>query len=314
MNSTVSVVIPTCGRQNYFLACVRSLLSQTYAPVEIILVDNSSDRSAGRQIRGLFPGVHVHVPLNNLLYAGGMNKGIELSSGEFVLCLNDDVVLDPSFIAQALNGFEMGCKVGMVNGKILRMDGKTLDSSGLFLTWMRTARERGYGVTDRGQFDKKEFIFGVSGVAALYRRETLDDIRDSHGWFDARFGMFYEDMDLAWRANRSGWQAVYVPTAVALHIRGGTVRTTGGAGKGWARKYLSDEVTADLVRNRYLMIIKNESWQGFLIHALPALFYDLLSWLYLLLVRPRVLQLFLSKRNELLTAWRERGRRQRSAR
>ena len=54
--------------------------------------------------------------------------------------------LDKKFIEEAIRGFFVDSKIGMVNGKVLRSSGKTLDSAGLFLTAWRTAKERGYGL------------------------------------------------------------------------------------------------------------------------------------------------------------------------
>jgi len=77
----------------------------------------------------------------NLFYCEALNKEIKMSKGNFTLCLNDDVVLDKGFITEAIRGFLLDPKIGMVSGKILRSDGKTIDSTGLFLSLWRTTKE-----------------------------------------------------------------------------------------------------------------------------------------------------------------------------
>ena len=139
-----------------------------------------------------------------MFYAKALNKGIENSIGDFILALNDDVILDKKYIQEALFGFYIGNDVGMVSGKILRRDRLTIDSTGLFLSPWRTARERGYSRKNNGQFNSQGHIFGVSGAIGFYRRKMLDNIKIGEDYFDSDFRMFYEDLDIAWRAHLFG--------------------------------------------------------------------------------------------------------------
>lgn len=294
MDCSVSVVIPTCGCHDYFVSCLDSLRKQTYPPVEVILINNSLSAPVEQKARGLYPSINIIAPDRNLYYGESLNRGIAMSAGEFVLCLNDDVSLEKDFIEEALKGFATDERIGMVSGKLLRLDRETLDSTGLFLSAWRTARERGYGREDHHQFEAGGPIFGVSGAAAFYRRKMLDAIQERGTWFDPDFRMFYEDLDLAWRANKAGWRGYYVPTALAYHVRGGSVRVEGGQGEAAARRYLNDEFNSDLIRNRYRAILKNETFFGFCLHAIPIVLYDLCVWGYVLCFKPRVIKLFFS--------------------
>ena len=118
----------------------------------------------------------------------------------------------------------LDAKIGMLSGKILRMDRETIDSTGLFLGRNRKAVERGYGKKDIGQYDKPGYVFGASGAVMFLRKSMLIDIKDENGYFDERFGMYYEDLDLCWRAQKKGWKAYYTPKATAYHVRGGTAQ------------------------------------------------------------------------------------------
>ncbi|MDD5465655.1 MAG: glycosyltransferase family 2 protein [Candidatus Omnitrophica bacterium] len=288
----VSVVIVTIGAKDYLKSCLDSLKRQTHPPFEIIVIDNSLKSGLAQDLNKLYPAVKIYPGSGDSFYAQALNKGINLAGGKFILCLNDDVVLDKDFIQQALKGFLVENNVGSVGGKILRSDGKTLDSTGLFLTPWRAAKERGYGRPDSGQFEKAGFIFGVNGAAAFYRKQMLEDVKDINGYFDLRFGMFYEDLDISWRAKRRGWPAYYIPTALAYHVRGGSFRPDSGIGKAVARRYLNDRLHCDLIKNRYLTISKNETFWGFLLHLVPVLIYDLCAWSYILIFCPRVIKLF----------------------
>jgi len=282
----ISVIIVTCARRDYLDPCLRSLRPQQGVDLEIIVINNASDERSSREIADSFKGIALYSFRENLLYCQALNFGIAKSRGEYVLCLNDDVVLDENYISQAWKGFFKDKKVGMVSGKLMRADKKTLDSTGLFLSYWRTARERGYGKPDRGQFEKPEYVFGVNGAAAFYSRAMLESIKEGEEYFDSRFGIFYEDLDVSWRAQRKGWLGFYVPSAVAYHIRGGTVRSAEGVNRPFARRYLNEDLFRDLVKNRYLTLIKNESFLGFLLHLPGILFYECLSWAHIMFFRP----------------------------
>ena len=273
--------------------CLDSVKAQSYPDLEVVVIDNSLNPDFSARIRESFTFIRLYSSPQNLYYGSSLNKGIQLSRGEFILCLNDDVFLDKEFVSEALKGFLIQDSIGMVSGKILRADGLTLDSTGLFLSLWRTARERGYGRPDTGQFEKAGFIFGVSGAAAFYRKKMLEEIRQGRDYFDPDFCMFYEDLDISWRANNRAWQAYYIPHAKAFHVRGGSLRPDSGLGRPIARKYLSDQLHGDLIKNRYLTILKNESFLGLFMHLVPIILYDLCAWAYVLFFRRKVIKIFL---------------------
>lgn len=92
------------------------------------------------------------------------------------------------------------------------------------------------------------------------------------------FGYFYEDLDVAWRAQNLGWRGYYDPSAIAYHVRGGSLREAKGKGQDFARNYLSDELVWELIKNRYLTLLKNESFFGILLHSPFILLYDIFAW------------------------------------
>lgn len=296
-NKIVSVIIPTIAKEDYLKKCLESLAAQAHPAQETIVMDNSLDAHLRQDIAQTYPSVKLYFSQYRLSYCASLNKGISISSGDFILCLNDDMVLDSRFIERALRGFLLDGKVGMVSGKILRSDKVTLDSTALFLSCYRTAKERGYNLKDKGQFEKEGYIFGVSGAAGFYRKDMLEDIKEGQDYFDSNFHFFYEDLDLAWRAHRAGWKGYYIPKAIGYHVRGGSVRNKTGINKPYARRYLSEELHLDLLKNRYMTIIKNESCLDFLSHLPCMLLYDLVLWSYILTFRaPLIKKFFLQLR------------------
>lgn len=92
-----------------------------------------------------------------------------------------------------------------------------------------------------GSYEQQEEVFALCGAAALLRRRMLDQI----GLLDERFFMYYEDVDLCWRARAAGWRMVYVPASVVRHVHSGS----SGAWSAFFRFHVE--------RNRLLMLIKN---------------------------------------------------------
>lgn len=289
----VSIIVVTVGKEHFLNSCLQSIEAQTYKTIEIIVIDDSLTDNLRVEIMNSFPKIKLFSSRKNLFYCNCLNTGIGMSSGDFVLCLNDDVMLDEKFIERALKGFFLDSKTGLVSGKILRSDRQTIDSAGLFLSYWRTVKERGYGYKDKGQFEKEEYIFGVNGAVAFYRKEMLDDIKEGQDYFDSSFHFFYEDLDIAWRAKQRGWRGYYIPDAKAYHFRGGSLRSQAGKDRPFARRFLDDASCVDLIKNRYLVIIKNESALDFFIHLPGIILYDLIAWSYVLSFRPRLIFKFI---------------------
>jgi len=303
--SLVSIVIVSCGANDYLMPCLDSVSKQAYISRETILIDNSGNFSFAGKIKSLFPTVKVYTSAQNLSFCASLNVGLNLSRGDFNLCLNDDVTLEPGFISEALKAF-VNNKVGIVSGKILRIDKVSIDSTGLFLSPWRAVKERGYGAKEIGQFNNPGYVFGVCGAAAFYRREMLEDIKQGSDYFDSDFGFFYEDLDIAWRAQNKGWEGYYVPAAIAYHARGGTARQKKGIGKKFARFYISEELQFDLIKNRYLTVIKNETLLGFLLHLPFMLIYDVAVFGFLVLFRRKVIPKLFSLPKFMKSAFRKR--------
>ena len=157
-----------------------------------------------------------------------------------------------------------------------------------------------------GKFEEEGYVFGVSGAAAFYRRNMLESLKVDSEYFDSDFGYFYEDLDIAWRAENSGWKGYYIPRAIAYHLRGGTARKQDGRGRRFARYYLNDELHYDLLKNRYLTIIKNDSLFKFLLNFPFIVLYDIVSWGFAILSRPGLVRMVFSQKIPVAAAFRKR--------
>ena len=286
MKSSYSIVAVVYNGVPFLEPLLNSLAAQTLPPDELIVVDNLSTDGS----RELLPGLLTSLPFPTRLlfenvnrgYCGAANRGLRQAPGEFVILLNQDTRLDKEFCREALKGFTGTSRVGMVSGRILRFDETTVDSLGQYLSRSLYPKERGYNTPWRSIQEEEREIFSVCGAVAFYRRAMLQEVAFQGEYLDEDFFMFFDDIDLGWRAQRRGWKARYAPEAIAFHSRSGTLSPGRKVGLFFRRPL---ELRYHLVKNRYLTLLKNASWRE-VIKALPFLLLRDLPLLFTLLSHP----------------------------
>jgi GT2 family glycosyltransferase len=103
----------------------------------------------------------------------------------------------------------------------------------------------GYGERDAGRFERTRHIEWASGAAIMVKREVFETVGD----FETAYWMYYEEVDLCFRARRSNFRVVYVPDAVVYHRLSATIdKTLDTSGKEY-----------HLQRSRILFVAKNWS-------------------------------------------------------
>jgi GT2 family glycosyltransferase len=261
----ISVVVVTWNNVNEIVACLESVESQSHPPIETIVIDNASLDGTADLVSSAFPQTQLHRNTKNEGFSKGCNQGFDLSKGDFILFLNPDVTLAPSYVEILLEGLENDPTAGSAGGKLYleHTEPRRLDSTGILLDKARWhPHDRGHGQHDNGQFNRKEYVFGVTAAAAIYRCQTLEECRVEGEIFDEDFFAYYEDVDLAWRAQLLGWRSLYVPEAVACHPR--------RKPKGHPRS-----VAIRSERNRYLLFLKNEQRATVLDNLASMIAYEL---------------------------------------
>jgi len=250
MTPKVAVNIVTFNSARDIAACLESLKRQTFLDFEIHVFDNASNDETLSIIEPFDVAYLTRSPVNTG-FCKAHNELARRFPSEYVLFLNPDTVLSPSFISELVNALDARPKAASGSGKLLRMDGKTIDSTGIVMLREQRHLDRGAGKPDTGQFENPEEIFGPSGAAAMYRRSALDDIAIDGQYFDEDFFAYREDADLAWRCRLFGWLSIYVPSAVAQHRRRVTPER---------RAALPKEINYHSVKNRFLLRLNNMTW------------------------------------------------------
>jgi len=223
----------------YLKPCLDSLLNQSYRDFELLVIDNNSGDGTAQRAEKILNGSvkqpvkwRVIANTKNLGFAKGHNLGIKESEGEFILFMNQDLILNGDFLKNIIGIFSSDEKAGAAQGKMLRQkaeDEKSvkkyvkeltkgyetqtdqrsdkepelsekvglvkssiIDTTGLEIFKNRRIIARGQGQEDKGQFDKTEEIFGVDGSLPVYRRSALEDLKIS-GFGLSGYEYFDED-------------------------------------------------------------------------------------------------------------------------
>jgi len=214
----LSVVVVNWNSIDDLRSCLRSLRSQTHEKLEIVVVDNGSSDGSAEMVAAEFPEVVLLRQRENLGFAEGCNRGIEASHGTWVALLNNDAVAEPNWARALVAAIERApSECGMLQSLLVyQQRPSVINSTGIELTYSGGGRDRDGG-RPLADAAPDENIFCPTAGAAAYRRAMLDSIKLPQGYFDRDHFMYYEDLDLGWRARLAGWSARYVPASVVLH-------------------------------------------------------------------------------------------------
>ena len=270
----LSIVIITYNSIIFIKHCLDSVFAQDYQHFEIIIVDNGSKDGTVSFIKANYPQAILIENEKNLGACKARNQGIEVAQGKWVLTLDCDIILEKDFLNKIISFVkEKEETIGIFQPKILKIDKKTIYSCGIYLTKLRRFYDIGKDEPDNGKFDKQRYIFGACSAATIYKRKMLEDIREDTGYFDERLFFLVEDVDLAWRAQKRGWKAIFYPEAICYHYGASSMLNKP------LRQYFC-------WRNRKILLTKCQLNKFSL--AIIYLFYDLPRFIFLFLFNPYV--------------------------
>ena len=248
-----SIIILNYNGAKFLQDCIDSIIRETHSSYEIIVVDNNSPDKSGELFSKKFPEIKFILNKDNLGVPEGLNIGIRNASGDFVVLLNNDLIVMPDWLENFFKAYE---KTGdaLYQPKSLKFrDPSILDGTGCMINIFGFGFARGKGLKDEGKYSKQEEISYASGTCMFAPRKIFDEI----GYFDPTFFAYHEELDLGWRARIFGYRSYYVPQTIIHHY--GSVHWK------W-----SPQVFYFLERNRWLVLLKNYSTKT-LLKLLPSL-------------------------------------------
>jgi GT2 family glycosyltransferase len=221
----VSALVVSYNAKDLLLQCLQAFYSSADVPVEAVVVDNDSSDGSAAAVTDEFPQATVLVQPKNVGYGRAANIGLERCQGRFVLLLGSDVKVDPQSVGRLADFLLTRPDAGAVGPRLLLSNGRPdpdarrafpLPSTlfyrtvGLSRLFPKSPRFGRYNMGHVPESDVHEMDAGT-GSCLMLRMAALDRV----GFFDPRYFMFGEDLDLCYRLKLGGWKVFYLPTAGA---------------------------------------------------------------------------------------------------
>lgn len=253
----ISVVIPTKNRFHDIIKCIESILVQALLPDEIVIVDSSDTDELKSNLDDLLhikiTFKYIHAPLS---LTQARNMGIKESTGDVIIFLDDDVILDKDYIKEIMHVFnnDLEKKVGGVTGNIINTEIKNHSFKHLigsniihilatifFLFKYSDGKFQPSGWPTFTRSDKITKIECLSGANMAFRKEIFNEFKFDE---NLRGYSFMEDDDIAYKVSRK-YQNIYTPFAKLIHNVSPTARD-----KAYARMKM-------MIENHYYLFKKN---------------------------------------------------------
>jgi len=197
---------------------------------ELIVADCETEEKTEMMMREDYPEVKFFPFKDNVGFQVVFNKGIEESTGDYVLLLNGDIIVTPESVEKLLAYIKENSEVGMVGPKLLNFNG-TLQYScfhyytPLTIIYRRISMLQNFGfakkhldwflMKDYDHANPKE-VDWLMGSAMLVSRDAISKV----GLMDSRFFMYMEDVDWCRRFWENRFKVVYCPLSVMNHYHG----------------------------------------------------------------------------------------------
>jgi GT2 family glycosyltransferase len=223
----VSALIVSHNEKELLLQCLRAFYATPDVPVDAVVVDNASTDGSAAAVASEFPNATVLIEKKNSGFGRAANVGLERCKGRFVLLLNPDVTVDAQAVGRLYDHLLTRPDAGAVGPRVLMPDGKRDPDArrafpvpstlfyrtvGLNRLFPRSPR---FGRHNMGHVDESDLHEMDAGTkdCLMLRMAAIDRI----GFFDPRYFMYGEDVDLCYRLKLGGWKVFYLPTATATH-------------------------------------------------------------------------------------------------
>ncbi len=193
---------------------------------EILLMDNCSNDSIIAFVRRNYPEISVRINKLRLGYGANHNQNLAIAKGKYIVLMNPDVILKPISLFLFLKFMDRNLDVGIVTPKGLNPDGTLQYLNKRYPTLVDLFLRRFLPVPFKPLFDKRleyyemrdvgyDSIIEIPFISGAFMFSRAGLLKDICG-FDERFFMYFEDVDLCRRVQRTH-RTVFYPDAVVTH-------------------------------------------------------------------------------------------------
>jgi len=200
--------------------CIDHLVLQTERRFEVVIVDNQSTDNCVTNLRLPDDRFSVIVSEDNLGFAGGSNLGAKNAGTDWLITLNPDVFVTPTWLQRLKEAALEHPAFAMLSPVLVRQDDhNVLDGCGDVISIFGICWRGGSGFSLENAPKENCQVMSPCGASAAYRRVVFE----AHGGFDSSFFCYMEDVDLALRLSKSGEKCLLIPDSIAYHIGSSTL-------------------------------------------------------------------------------------------
>jgi len=226
----LSIIILTYKSKNLIRFSLKDLFaSQLPEQTEVIVVDNDSQDGIEQMIKEEYPQVKFIQTGKNLGFASGNNVGIRAAQGKYILIMNPDIFVQDTSVMKLYNCIREHehQDIGLIAPRLNNPNGSLQHTSYCFHKWSTPVFRRTFlGKTNLGKKHLKKFLLDdwdhsstravdwVQGSCFIISKQLLEQIR----YFDNRYFMYVEDMDLCRKIKLAGKKVVYYPKSQVIHL------------------------------------------------------------------------------------------------
>ena len=218
MTPDVSIVIPVHGQLQVLLNCLDSLADQVSRyTAEILVVDDASPPEARLEEIAAIPWIRWLRQERNKGFVGTCNLGASAARGKYLVFLNNDTRVLPGWLDELIGTFELFPKAELVGSKLINDDGTLQDAGGIVWgdgTVWNYGRDKS---PMRPEFCYSRRVDYCSGASIAVLAQAWQQI----GGFDFFYSPAYcEDLDLAFKLRRAGYEVWLQPLSLVVHYEG----------------------------------------------------------------------------------------------
>lgn len=202
-------------------AMIDSLRRHVTTPLEIIVVDNGSERDEAAMLRERYPDITVLRSDENRGFAGGNNLGIRAATGDCLLLLNNDTEVADDTLHYLCETLDANPAIGAVCPKIrFWAPPQAIQFAGYEPLTRITLRNAliGFGKPDDGSYDTPHDTPYAHGAAMMVRRAAVEKA----GTMPEEYFLYYEELDWSVRIREAGYRIAYDPRATVFHKESAT--------------------------------------------------------------------------------------------
>lgn len=248
----VAIVILSWNSASVTIDCLKSLLEIDYDDFRIFLVDNGSHDNSVALIKEQVDSDKIeYVELeSNYGFTGGNNIGIDIAKKtyqpDYYLLLNNDTIVDKSFLAELVSSFLLDENIGIVVPKIFFHEKPTYTYfAGGYINLISGLGEHyNWRKPEDAEANKSKYVAFANGCSMLIKAGVIDHV----GVLDNNFFANIEDVDFSYRVTQKGYKIYYNHKSVLWHREGYSSKRNVG---NWFRVYLTTRNVIQFQRKRY---------------------------------------------------------------